>query len=201
MFKKLLSLMCIAGIIIAGIPAICSYQVDASGNTNYLMSVNAIETEEEWKDFAEENGIERDRSFDDCCVVDFSIAVDSANGTFDVDTVYLTDNRSTTTSGSATHSVYSNSGTLLFTLTVEGTFTRISGLSCTCTSATGSFTHPVASLWRSTPSYLKGRKSATKAYAKMYGTATKTIGSGSITYQFFLYCNAEGVLTSAYSES
>jgi len=201
MFKKLLSLMCIAGIIIAVIPAISSYQVDASGNTDYLMSVNAIETAEEWKDYAEENGIERDASHDGSDVVGFEIDVDYANGTFDVNTVYATGSRSTTTSGSAVRERYSDGGTLLFTLTVEGTFTRISGLSCTCTSATGSFTHPVASLWRSTPSYLKGRKSATKAYAKMYGTATKTIGSGSITYQFFLYCNAEGVLTSAYSES
>jgi hypothetical protein len=162
--------------------------------------ISEITTVEEWNDYLDSNYLERDHSHDDSTVTEFRIEYNGDEQLIITDIVYTEDATATTTSGSATHEVRSTTGTLLFTLTVNGSFSRVSGSSCTCTSASGSFTHPITSLWRSTPSYSKGRVSQTKAYAKMYGTATQVIGTGSISYTFYLYCNSYGTLSSEYND-
>ena len=203
MIKKIIVIASIIGLIAFGIPMTDNNRVLASETESgsILTDLVDIDTIEEWRTYADQHGIERDTTYDDCEAVDFKIIVDNVSNTIDVDTVYLFGSRSVTTSGSAVHEKYSNNGSLLFTLKIEGTFSRTPGTSCTCTSASGSFTHPITSLWRCTPSYTRGRKSNTKAYAKMNGTATKVIGAGSITFQYFLYCTSGGTLSSEYKET
>lgn len=132
----------------------------------------------------------------------FNIAIDYESNTVEIDIVYdLTDinNASTmalTRSGSAVHETYSDSGVLIYTLTVNGTFTYTSS-TCTTTSKSGTFTKGRFSLWNSTPTISSGYVSSTQAYARISGTATLLTQSSS--YSLTLICNTSGVLSSTFT--
>ena len=131
-----------------------------------------------------------------------SIDVDTMEGYILVDTVYEavpeTDLKGTKT-GKASHEVYSDGGSLIYTVTAKGTFSYTSS-SCSVISKEGSFTYPSGSFWRSTPTVSSGNSSVTKAYVKVSGTAT-CLGVLSKSYTLYLFCNNSGSLTSSYSGS
>ncbi len=126
-----------------------------------------------------------------------NVEIDYVNDEVIVDTVYLTQASATRTSGRVTREVYSSLGMLIYTLTVEGTFSRTSQ-SVTTVSATGTFQKGNASFWSSTPTTSQGNISTTKAYARISGTASWLLQSR--TYQLTLMCDTNGTLTSSYSE-
>ena len=176
--------------------------VSADGNTNDIGEIiESIDSLEDWNEYLDENMLERDHTYDDCDVQEFQIMYDDTEQIIITDVVYIRSINTQSTVGTATHEVRSATGSIIFTLRIEGSFSRDPGTSCTCTYVTGSFSHPITSTWRSTPSYTKGRVSATKAYAKMYGTASTIIGANTINYNFYLYCTSTGTLSSSYSQT
>lgn len=200
--KKLISSAVSIAVVISLAFGVSANRFDSGEDTIDLVEViESINSLDEWNEYLDNNSLERDHTHDGYTVQDFQIVYDEDNQLINSEVVYVESVTSQTTSGSAVHEVRSTGGTLAFTLTVEGTFSRVSGTSCTCTSATGSFTHPITSLWRSTPSYQKGQVYATKAYAKMYGTASTIIGANTINYNLYLYCTSTGTLSSSYSQS
>lgn len=101
--------------------------------------------------------------------------------------------RSYVASNSASKSYYSNNGLKIFTITIDGTFTYSSG-SCNTTHASGSFTRAFLSTWTSTPTVLSGHITASKAYARISGTATNGINNTS--YSLTLTCDDSGNFSS-----
>ena len=124
----------------------------------------------------------------------FDIDIDYEDGVVSVITmgeaVY---DRSQGASNTATKSYYSENGIKQFTISVSGTFSY-SGGSCSCISRTGSFTKPIYSLWTSTPTISSGNINASKAYAKIYGTATNSVNTRS--YSLTLTCDDTGTFSS-----
>lgn len=98
-----------------------------------------------------------------------------------------------TKSGKKTQTVQDSDGDILFTLTVNGTFSVIMGNSCSCTASSYSYTTPGSGWSLKTGS---ATKSANKAYAnatfvkKILGITTQTKTS-SVT----LTCSINGVLS------
>ncbi|MBR5039829.1 MAG: hypothetical protein IKX68_01775 [Clostridiales bacterium] len=97
-----------------------------------------------------------------------------------------------TKSGKATSKYYSDAGNVIFTITVEGTFSYSSSEVRT-TSASGSFSKPFLSAWTSTPTISSGNYYSTLAYARISGTATSIFGS--MTYILTLKCDNTGALS------
>ncbi len=130
--------------------------------------------------------------------ISFRYEIDYDNQLVEIDTVYLSVAAGTTTSGSAVHETYSSAGLLIFTVRVNGTFYRTTQ-SCSTQSKTGSFIPGHNSSWSSTPILSSGSFSSTKAYARIYGTASWLLQSK--TYQLTLVCDNLGNLTSTYAGS
>ncbi|MCQ2534816.1 MAG: hypothetical protein MJ172_09645 [Clostridia bacterium] len=131
----------------------------------------------------------------------FNVEIDYENEMIEVDTIFVPDSQNITTAvlstrnGSAVHETYSAAGILIYTVTVNGSFTY-SANSCSTVSASGSFNRGSNSLWSSTPSITSGNISTDKAYARISGTATLLWGSSS--YQLTLMCDTNGKLTTSF---
>lgn len=128
--------------------------------------------------------------------VDFRVSIDYENQLVEVDTVYELATANSTRSGSATHETYSDLGVLLYTLTINGTFSY-NASSCTNTARSGSYTKGSLSFWSSTPTISHGNITTTKAYARISGTATFLLDSS--TYRLTLMCDTSGKLTSSFT--
>ena len=128
--------------------------------------------------------------------VDFRVSIDYENQLVEVDTVYELATANSTRSGSATHETYSDLGVLLYTLTINGTFSY-NASSCTNTARSGSYTKGSLSFWSSTPTISHGNITTTKAYARISGTATFLFDSS--TYRLTLMCDTSGTLTSSFT--
>ena len=101
--------------------------------------------------------------------------------------------RSHGASNSASKSYYTDIGIKKFTITVEGTFSYVTG-SCSTVSCSGNYSKPFYSTWTSTPTISSGNINARKAYARISGTATS--GSDSTSYSLTLTCDDSGNFTS-----
>ena len=132
-------------------------------------------------------------SFDE---IYFDVYVDEQLETVEVDVIFEYTNQRGTKSGTASHDTYNSAGLLLYTVTVNGSFSYSSN-SCSTTSATGSFNKPLTSLWSSNPSITKGNISNKKAYARISGTASFL--NNTSTYRLTLYCDNTGKLTMSFS--
>lgn len=134
--------------------------------------------------------------------ISFDVTIDYEKNIVEVDTVYetlpgtSTMATTSTRSGSAKHDTFSSVGTLIYTVTVNGTFSYTT-TNCYTTSKSGSFTTGNVSLWSSTPSITSGSISSTKAYARISGTATFLWESS--TYRLTLMCDTNGTLTSTFT--
>jgi hypothetical protein len=134
----------------------------------------------------------------------FSVEIDYENSTVEVDVVYdltnsnVASTRASTRSGVAVHETYSDAGVLIYTVTVNGTFTYTSN-TCTITSKSGTFVKGRFSFWSSTPTISSGYFSATQAYARIAGTAMMLTQSSS--YCLILMCNTSGSLSSTFTRS
>lgn len=124
----------------------------------------------------------------------FSVEIDYENMLVTTITVSeMNDTRAHGASKSVSKSYYSSSGFKIFTISLEGTFSYISG-SCSTLSSSGSYTRATLSTWTSTPTISSGNITVRKAYAKISGTATS--GSSSISYSLTLTCDDSGSFTS-----
>lgn len=99
-----------------------------------------------------------------------------------------------TKSGKATTNYYSDSGAIVFTITIEGNFTY-STTEARTLSASGSYSKPFLSAWNSTPTISSGNFYPTLAYARISGTATSIFGSQN--YSLTLKCDNNGNLSAS----
>lgn len=124
----------------------------------------------------------------------FNIDIDYDNMLVSVITErYISYGKSSSAGRGVSKSYYTSDGIIIFTVSVEGTFSYSSG-TCTTTSARGSFSRTGVSLWSSTPLITSGNINAKIAYARISGTATS--GSESVYYSLTLTCNDSGSFTS-----
>ena len=131
---------------------------------------------------------------DPSVVTYFDIDVDYDNMIVSVLTMdEATYDKSHGASNSVSKSYYASNGLKIFTIKVSGTFSYTTG-SCTTLSASGSFTRAALSTWTSTPTISSGNITASKAYARISGTATS--GSSSTYYSLTLTCNDSGNFSS-----
>ncbi|MCQ2534142.1 MAG: hypothetical protein MJ172_06210 [Clostridia bacterium] len=132
----------------------------------------------------------------------FNIEVDYDNELIEVDAIFVTNNSIvpatvlSVQSGSAIHETYSSMGILLYTVSVNATFSYSTN-SCSVVSKSGAFERGNSSLWSSTPTVTSGNISTNKAYARISGTATLLWDSSS--YQLTLMCDTSGKLSSSFS--
>lgn len=101
--------------------------------------------------------------------------------------------RSQGASNSASRSYYTDEGIKIFTISVSGSFSYMTGY-CNVLSRDGSFTKPSYSTWTSTPTITSGNITASKAYVRIYGIARS--GSNSKSYTLTLTCDDTGHFTS-----
>lgn len=127
-------------------------------------------------------------------VVSFDIEIDYDNRIVEVTTIFASSLvKAHGVYNNASKTYYSDVGTQIFKITVEGTFSYSTG-ACNVISKGGSFTKPAYSFWSSTPNITSGNINATKAYVKISGMAS---GAGiSKTYSLTLTCNDSGQFSS-----
>lgn len=126
-------------------------------------------------------------------VVSFDLTIDYENQYVITTTVYESRTARSATSGYSIKNYRSSSGFIIYKVRVDGSF-NYNGTSCSTASATATFTPTPIYGWSSSPNASSGR-SGDKAYARAYGTAVN--GGASNSYSVYLYCNANGELSSS----
>ena len=173
---------------------VCFDRISGSDDFDLIEYVeeHEIDSKQEFDEVISENVTGYEISDDYSDIVFFDITVDHEESLVYVDVVrdLGTDLRGSK-SGSVSREYYSQVGVHIFTISVTGNFTYSSG-SCSCTSASGSFTPALLSLWTSSPVISRGNLSSGKAFARINGTAT--LITQNLDYSLRLTCDSNGVL-------
>ncbi|MBR5975941.1 MAG: hypothetical protein IK020_12245 [Clostridiales bacterium] len=130
-------------------------------------------------------------SYDESDVVLFSINIDYEGDFVCTTTIREKERSPQSETAEVEKNYYDDDGNRIFTIRVEGTF-QFEYSWCACTSANGSFSKPLMSMWSSSPTISTGNNSATVAYARISGTATYLFQTKS--YSLTLTCDNHGNL-------
>lgn len=186
-------LLTLAAFIVTGGYPVAASQVESDDfNLVEYIENNEIQNPEEFNKVIETYTEYSSPEYSSESISYFKVNIDHDRNIVCVTTMGVSQTKGTETSNKATRDYYNDIGAKIFTISVTGRFSYSTG-SCTTISKSGSFTKPFYSTWSSTPAVTSGNINASKAYAKISGSATS--GGNTKTYSLTLTCDDTGHFT------